>query len=62
MPTLFMTGELDLNSSPSMSAAMAGLVPGAQCQVIPDARHMMTVTHPGPVNDALHRFLQGGRT
>jgi pimeloyl-ACP methyl ester carboxylesterase len=60
MPVLFMTGEGDLNSSPAMSQAMARLVPGARLDVLPDARHMMNLTHPQRVNDALRAFLAGG--
>lgn len=58
-PVLFMTGEGDPNSSPQMSQAMARLVPGARLEVLPDARHMMTLTHAQCVNDALRAFLAG---
>ena len=61
VPALFMTAQFDHNSSPAMSAAMARLAPNAQLQVLADARHMMTVTHPQQVNDALRGFLAGAR-
>lgn len=57
VPALFMTGEFDLNSSPSMSAAMSRLVPGSQFKVIAQARHMMNLTHPAQVTHALLDFL-----
>lgn len=57
MPALFMTGQEDHNSSPAMSQAMALLVPHAQLRVIAQARHMMNVTHPQQVTDALSEFL-----
>lgn len=59
VPALFMTGEGDPNSSPAMSRAMARLVPGASLQILADARHMMTVTHPERVNALLADFLAG---
>ncbi|WP_085315444.1 alpha/beta fold hydrolase [Derxia lacustris] len=57
-PALFMTGELDPNSSPAMSQAMAALVPGARAVVLPGERHMMSMASPGPVNAELRAFLQ----
>ena len=60
-PALFMTADGDLNSSPSMSRAMAALAPRSRAQVIEGARHMMPVTHPGVVNDALLAFLESTR-
>lgn len=60
-PALFMTADGDLNSSPSMSQAMAALAPHGRAHVIEGARHMMTVTHPRAVNDALVSFLESAR-
>ncbi len=57
-PALFMTADGDLNSSPSMSRGMAALAPRGRDHVIQGARHMMTVTHPRAVNDALIWFLE----
>jgi len=59
VPVLFLTGEEDLNSSPAMSRAMAQLAPRARVEVIPQARHMMSVTHPARVNASLRAFLDG---
>ena len=60
-PALFLTADGDLNSTPSMSHAMAALAPRGRAQVIEGARHMMTVTHPGAVNAALIAFLESAR-
>jgi (E)-2-((N-methylformamido)methylene)succinate hydrolase len=60
-PALFLTGELDPNSSPAMSQAMARLAPRSQVVVLPGARHMMNLTHPQEVNGALRAFLAGNR-
>lgn len=57
MPALFMTGELDPNSSPAMSAAMAARAPRASLQVLPGARHMMNVTDPHQTSQFLRDFL-----
>lgn len=57
VPSLFITGEFDPNSTPDMSRAMAQRVPGAQLQVLTEARHMMSLTDPDRVNAALAHFL-----
>lgn len=57
VPALFMTGEFDTNSSPTMSRAMAEATPGAALVVIPGERHMMCLTAPEQVNDQLLRFI-----
>jgi pimeloyl-ACP methyl ester carboxylesterase len=61
LPALFMTGELDPNSSPAMSVAMADMVPNAQSCIISDARHMMNWTDADRVNEQLLQFLQSSR-
>lgn len=57
VPALFMTGELDPNSTPEMSAAMAALVPGSRLSVLAGERHMMCLTAPAQVHAELHPFL-----
>ncbi|MGB6104987.1 MAG: alpha/beta fold hydrolase [Pusillimonas sp.] len=59
MPALFMTGELDPNSTPSMSKAMADRTPNSTFDVLKNARHMMTVTSASEVNQRLSLFLEG---
>ena len=58
-PALFLTGELDPNSTPVMSEAMARLAPRSRLDVVPGARHMMNLTHADRVNASLRRFLAG---
>lgn len=55
-PALFMTGGLEPNSTPAMSEAMAALVPGGRAIIVPDAAHMMPMTHADAVNVALLSF------
>lgn len=57
VPTLFLTGEMDVNSSPKMSLAMANIVPNANAVIVPEARHMTQMTHASAVNAALARFF-----
>jgi pimeloyl-ACP methyl ester carboxylesterase len=57
MPALFMTGEFDPNSSPSMSQAMAQRAPLATLDIVPSARHMMNMTDPQRINQGLQQFL-----
>ncbi|WP_019673756.1 alpha/beta fold hydrolase [Psychrobacter lutiphocae] len=59
IPTLFITGEEDANSSPQMSLAMADIVPHAKAVIIPHARHMAQMTHADAVNRALANFIAG---
>jgi len=59
MPILYLTGDLDLNSSPAMSRRMAAETPGGQALSLPDERHMMALVSPEKVNAALRDFLDG---
>ncbi len=56
-PALFMTGELEPNSTPAMSRAMAEIVPQGRAQIVKGAAHMMPMTHAAEVNAALSTFL-----
>ncbi|MBV8470580.1 MAG: alpha/beta fold hydrolase [Burkholderiaceae bacterium] len=58
VPTLFMTGELDPNSTPRMAHAMARLVPGSTVRVLPQGRHMMCLSHADSVNAHLQHFFR----
>ncbi len=56
-PALFMTGELEPNSTPAMSQAMCALVSGALCHIVKDAKHMMSMTHGEQVTNALIQYF-----
>jgi pimeloyl-ACP methyl ester carboxylesterase len=56
-PALFLTGDEDPNSTPTMSAAMAAAAPRGRCEVLPGERHMMAIASPGIVNQRLLAFL-----
>jgi (E)-2-((N-methylformamido)methylene)succinate hydrolase len=57
--TLVMTGALDGGSTADMAGRLAATIPGAQCSILPQARHMMPVEMPDEVNSVLRRFLNG---
>jgi pimeloyl-ACP methyl ester carboxylesterase len=57
-PALFMTGQLEPNSTPQMSQAMADLTPHGRAVIVEKAAHMMPMTHPETVNAALLLFAQ----
>jgi len=57
VPTLIATGELDPNSSPAMSEAMHACIPGAQLEILPQQRHMMSLIAVDEVNAMLRQFV-----
>ncbi len=57
MPVLYLTGELDANSSPAMSERMAAETPRGRARILPGERHMMAMVSPDAVNAALRDFL-----
>jgi len=63
-PALFLTGELDPNSTPDMSRAMAAQAAQGSAQsravVLPGERHMMSLASPERVNAVLQDFLSTG--
>ena len=56
-PALFITGAEDPNSTPAMSRAMAAAAQAGQALVIEGHRHMINLTAPQFVNDALSAWL-----
>ena len=58
MPTLFMTGELDPNSTPEMSEAMAAQSPHSTCVIVPGAKHKMPLTRAAEINSRILEFLE----
>ncbi|MDH4441494.1 MAG: alpha/beta hydrolase [Rhizobium sp.] len=56
-PALFLTGEGDLNSTPDMARAMAASTRSGRAVVIQGHRHMVNLTAPQAVNDALSDWM-----
>lgn len=58
VPTLVLTGEHDVGSTPEMTRALAACIPGATAVVIPGARHMMPVEQPAATAAPIRAFLE----
>ncbi|WP_366554965.1 alpha/beta fold hydrolase [Aquibaculum sediminis] len=56
-PTLALTGAEDPNSTPAMAEVMATAAPDGEVLVIPGERHMVNLTAPEVVNEALRGWL-----
>ncbi|MDF2097444.1 alpha/beta fold hydrolase [Aquibaculum arenosum] len=56
-PTLALTGADDPNSTPAMAEAMAAAARDGEVRVIAGERHMVNLTAPEVVNEALRRWL-----
>lgn len=56
-PTLVLTGALDNNSSPEMAREMAALVQNGRLMVVAGERHMVSLTAPDLVTDAMRGWL-----
>lgn len=56
-PALFLTGTLDANSTPAMARAMAEAAPRGRAVVVEGHGHMVPMTAPAAVNDALRAWL-----
>ncbi|MEM9632493.1 MAG: alpha/beta hydrolase [Pseudomonadota bacterium] len=57
-PVLALTGDGDRNSSPAMSEAMAEAAQNGQSLIIDGHRHMVNLTAPEQVNNALKDWLK----
>ncbi len=58
VPTLLITGDQDRTAPPEVSRRMAERIPGALCQIVADAGHLLNVEQPAAFNAALLGFLQ----
>ena len=56
-PALFLTGELDPNSTPQMSRDLAAASSNGEACIIADHRHMVNMTAPDQVTTALQHWL-----
>ncbi|HZI21270.1 MAG TPA: alpha/beta fold hydrolase [Gemmatimonadales bacterium] len=59
IPTLVVTGQDDQLAPPEAARAMAELVPGAQCHVIPGAGHLAPLEQPLAMGRLLGEFVRG---
>lgn len=56
-PTLVMAGEEDQGAPVSMAEAIAGAIPGAKLEILPQAAHLATVEQPERFHAAFDAFL-----
>jgi pimeloyl-ACP methyl ester carboxylesterase len=56
-PVLFLTGELDPNSTPEMARQLAEITPNSRLEVIEGHRHMVNLTAPDIVNGLIEQWL-----
>ncbi len=56
-PALYLTGQHEPNSTPAMSAAMAELTEQGTVGIVPNAKHMMSMTHGEEVSQQLMAFM-----
>lgn len=61
VPTLVITGEADRTAPPEVARRMAERIPGASCQVVPDAGHLLNLEQPVAFHVALLAFLAAFR-
>jgi pimeloyl-ACP methyl ester carboxylesterase len=57
-PTLIMTGEADVGSSPDMATQMHKKIKGSELMIVPSIRHMLPIEGAGIVNKVLHSFFK----
>lgn len=58
VPTLVMTGENDLGSSPRMSNLLHEKIAGSQLHILPDLRHSVLLEAPDLIADLILGFLK----
>ncbi len=56
-PALFLTAEHDQNSTPAMARELASITPHGEAVVVANHRHMVNLTAPDQVTDALRHWL-----
>jgi len=59
VPTLIVVGQDDAVAPPAAAQAMAALIPGAQCHIIPAAGHLAPLEQPLATGRLLADFLSG---
>jgi pimeloyl-ACP methyl ester carboxylesterase len=58
VPVLYMVGKRSTRSARGVARLLAAALPRVELVEFEDLGHMGPITHPGPVNDAIARFLE----
>ena len=61
-PTLCLVGELDRETPPEYSRAIAAQIPGAEVVVVPSAGHLLNAEAPAAVDELLDRHIREHRS
>jgi pimeloyl-ACP methyl ester carboxylesterase len=56
-PTLVLVGEQDARTPPELAREIAGAIPGARLEMVPDCGHLPTLERPEAVTRALRAWL-----
>ena len=59
VPTLVLTGELDLLAPVSLAREMSDKIPGSELAIIQEAGHISNLERPEEFNRVVSRFVQG---
>ncbi|MFC7394138.1 alpha/beta fold hydrolase [Scopulibacillus cellulosilyticus] len=60
-PTLILTGENDIGSTPEMAKAMHSAIPHSKIVIVPEGKHMLPIEMADIVNDTIHSFISSIR-
>ena len=58
MPTLILTGDGDVGSTPQMAKRMERVIPNARCEIIDAAKHFCIIENHGAISASIKRFLE----
>ncbi|MCG7337205.1 alpha/beta fold hydrolase [Sporosarcina sp. ACRSM] len=58
VPTLVITGEEDVGSTPEMAQQIHEKITDSELLIVPAMRHMLPVERPDIVNEAIHSFIE----
>lgn len=57
LPTLIITGENDIGSTPQMARDMNEKIPNSKLVIVPDVKHQLPIEMPNTFNKHVHEFL-----
>jgi 3-oxoadipate enol-lactonase/4-carboxymuconolactone decarboxylase len=58
-PAMVLCGDADTSTTPELNRELAGLIPGAQSEIIANAAHLPCIEQPAAMGAAIQRFIAG---
>ena len=58
IPTLILTGDGDVGSTPEMARGMERVIPNARCEIISKAKHFYIIKNHDAISASIKRFLE----